>query len=132
RFPWLGCNLGAGILAAFLSGVYQSELSRAVALAFFIPVVLNLAESVSSQSVSLALELLRGEIPTWASMMQKLRREGLTGLLLGLGSGAIVGLVALVWLGQTRVALCLVGGIAGGVTGAALLGLAMPYLLRLL
>ncbi len=132
RFPWLGCNLAAGILAAFLSGVFQSELSRAVALAFFIPVVLNLAESVSSQSVSLALELLHGEVPTWSSMTKKLRREGLTGLLLGLGSGAIVGLVALVWLGQTRVALCLLGGIAGGVTGAALLGLTMPYLLRLL
>jgi magnesium transporter len=30
------------------------------------------------------------------------------------------------------VALCLLGGIAGGVTGAALLGLTMPALLRLL
>ena len=34
-----------------------------VALAFFIPVVLNLAESVSSQSVSLALHLLHGRPP---------------------------------------------------------------------
>ena len=55
RFPWLGCNLAAGIAAALLSGAYERELSRVVALAFFIPVVLNLAESVSSQSVSLAL-----------------------------------------------------------------------------
>src|SRR5262249_15928150 len=61
RFPWLGCNLAAGIPAAFLSGVYQEELNRVVALAFFIPVVLNLAESVSSQSVSLALHLLHGQ-----------------------------------------------------------------------
>ena len=28
RFPWLGCNLAAGILAAFLSGVYQEELNQ--------------------------------------------------------------------------------------------------------
>src|SRR5262249_50699832 len=41
RFPWLGCNLAAGILAAFLAGVYQNELEGVVALAFFIPVVLN-------------------------------------------------------------------------------------------
>ena len=64
-------------------------------------------------------------------MIEKLRRETLTGFLLGIGSGLIVGLVALLWLGQPRVMFCLVGGIAGGVTGAALLGLSMPYFLRI-
>src|SRR5215470_5482287 len=68
RFPWLGCNLAAGILAAFLSGVYQEELNRVVALAFSIPVVLNLAESVSSQSVSLALQALHGRPLTWKAL----------------------------------------------------------------
>jgi len=131
RFPWLGCNLAAGILAAFLSGVFQDELNRVVALAFFIPVVLNLAESVSSQSVSLALQALQGRAPTWKQMLRKLRRELVTGFLLGLGSGAIIALVALVWLRQPRVALCLIGGITGGVAGAAVLGLALPILLRL-
>jgi magnesium transporter len=130
RFPWLGCNLAAGILAAFLSGVYQDELNRVVALAFFIPVVLNLAESVSSQSVSLSLQVLHGPPPTWKSTLQKVRDEVLTGFFLGLGSGFVVAMVALVWLGQMRVALCSLGGIAGGVTGAAVLGLTIPILLR--
>jgi magnesium transporter len=132
RFPWLGCNLAAGILAAFLSGVFQEELNRVVALAFFIPVVLNLAESVSSQSVSLTLQVLHGQRPTWPSMLRKIWRELGTGFLLGLGSGAVVGLVGLAWLGQVRVALCLLGGITGGVAAAAILGLTIPILLRLL
>ena len=132
RFPWLACNLGAGILAAFLAGLYQHELDKAMALAFFIPVVLNLAESVSSQSVSLTLEWLRGQAPSWQAMFRKVPREGATGFLLGSASGAVVGLVALLWLGQVRVTLCLLGGIAGGVAGAAVLGVAMPILLRLL
>jgi magnesium transporter len=132
RFPWLGCNLAAGILAAFLSGIYQEELNRVVALAFFIPVVLNLAESVSSQSVTLTLQALHGSPPSWKALLQQIRSELATGFLLGLGSGAVVGMVALVWLGQARVALCLLGGITGGVMGAALLGLTMPVLLRLL
>jgi magnesium transporter len=131
RFPWLGCNLAAGILAAFLSGVYQDELSRVVALAFFIPVVLNLAESVSSQSVSLALQTLRGR-PNWKALLARVRTEFLTGLLLGLGSGAVMAMVCLAWLGKFRVALCLLGGITGGVIGAAILGLTMPIVLRLL
>jgi magnesium transporter len=132
RFPWLGCNIAAGILAAFLSGLYEAELKGVVALAFFIPVVLNLAESVSSQSVSLTLQMLHGQPPSWRALVRKLRKELATGLLLGLGSGAIIALVALVWLGQWRVALCLVGGITGGVAGAALLGITLPILLRLL
>jgi magnesium transporter len=132
RFPWLGCNLAAGILAAFLAGVFQEELNRVVALAFFIPVVLNLAESVSSQSVSLALQLLHGQRPTWKGMAVRLRGELGTGCLLGLASGAVVALVALVWLAQPWVALCLLGGIAVGVAGAAVLGLALPIALRLL
>src|SRR5262249_2473991 len=45
RFPWLLCNVGGGILAAFLSGIYAAELQNVVALALFIPVVLALAES---------------------------------------------------------------------------------------
>ena len=39
-----------------------------VALALFIPVVLALAESVSIQSVSLALDGLRGRTPTWTAL----------------------------------------------------------------
>jgi magnesium transporter len=132
RFPWLGCNLAAGILAAFLSSVYKDELNRVVALAFFIPVVLNLAESVSSQSVSLALQVLHGQRPSWRMIPGKLAGEMATGLMLGLAAGAAVALVGLVWLGQARVALCLLGGIAGGVAGAAILGTALPFVLRLL
>jgi magnesium transporter len=132
RFPWLGCNLAAGTLAAFLSSVFQEELDRVVALAFFIPVVLNLAESVSSQSVSLALQVLHGQAPSWRMIPARLAGELATGLMLGLASGAAVALVGLVWLGHARFALCLLGGIAGGVTGAAVLGTALPFVLRLL
>jgi magnesium transporter len=131
RFPWLGCNLGAGILAAFLAGLYQKELDRVVALAFFIPVVLNLAESVSSQSVSLALEWLRGRPPSWKSMFARIPGELSIGLLLGAASGLVVGVVALAWLHQLSVAACLLGGIVGGVAGAAVLGIVMPVVLRL-
>jgi magnesium transporter len=132
RFPWLGCNLAAGILAAFLSSLYRGELDRVVALAFFIPVVLNLAESVSSQSVSLALLALHGQPLSWKMLPGRLAGELATGLLLGLTTGALVGLVGLLWLGHARVAACLLGGIGGGVAAAAVLGMALPFVLRLL
>jgi magnesium transporter len=132
RFPWLLCNVAGGIVAAFLTGLFEAELHKAVALALFIPVVLALAESVSIQSVSLALQTLHGRRPTWAALGQKLRHELLTGAFLGGASGTLVALVALVWLGQVAVALCVAGGVAGGVAGAAAVGLALPNLFRML
>lgn len=130
RFPWLLANITGGILAAFLAGVFEAELQKTVALALFIPVVLALAESVSIQSVSLALQVLRGSQPTPNEILRKLKAELLTGLFLGGASGAAVAVIALLWLGQARVALCLLGGIAGGVTCAAVIGVSMPNLIR--
>jgi magnesium transporter len=130
RFPWLVCNITGGIAAAFLCGMFQGELERVVTLALFIPVVLALAESVSIQSISLTLQLLRGKSPSWPLIFQKLYRELHVGLLLGGASGLLVGLVALLWLGKLPLALCVLGGIAGGVTSAAVLGATVPNLLR--
>jgi magnesium transporter len=112
--------------------VFQEELDRVVALAFFIPVILNLAESVRSRSVSLTLQALHGQPPSWRMIPGRLAGELATGLCLGLAAGAAVGLVGLAWLGQGRVALCLLGGISGGVATAAVLGTALPFVLRLL
>lgn len=131
RFPWLLANLAGGIMAAFLSGLFQAELEQAVALALFVPVVLALAESVAIQSVSIALQRLHGRPPSLGGILRAVRHESLTGILLGAASAAAVALVALAWLGQRAVAGALVGGITGGVVCAAALGVAMPNLLRL-
>jgi len=132
RFPWLTCNIVGGILAALLAGMYETELQKAVALALFIPVVLTLAESVSIQSVTLGLLGLQANKPSWGELMRKLARESITGILLGISCALIVGFTAFVWKGDWKVAVCLTVGITGGVTTAALIGVAMPYLLRLM
>lgn len=132
RFPWLLANIGGGILAAFLTGIFEAELQKAVALALFIPVVLALAESVAIQSVSLALQSLHGKRPTLAELLSKLKVEATTGALLGLACAFSVALVATLWLWNPQVSSCLVGGITGGVTCAAVIGVAVPNLLRLL
>jgi magnesium transporter len=131
RFPWLVANIAGGIVAAFLSGLFQAELEKAVALALFVPVVLALAESVAIQSVSIALQRLHGRQPTLAAIVRAVRHESLTGLLLGAASALAVAVVALGWLGQRTVALAVLGGITGGVTCAAAIGVAMPNVLRL-
>jgi len=130
RFPWLLCNIVGGILAALLSGVYRAELERLVTLALFIPVVLALAESVSIQSLSLALQALHGKPLAWSAVMRKLHGESLVGLLLGAAAGLVVGAAALAWLGQLELFVAVSGGIAAGVVFAAALGMFVPNLLH--
>ena len=133
RFPWLLCNVAGGTLAAVLAGVYQTELNwNHAVLALFIPVVLALAESVAIQSVTLALDSLRGGPPTWGKLARKVRYEGATGVLLGAVTGVIVAAIAFAWQGVPVLFWVVVGGIGLGVTGAAVAGLSVPYILRLL
>ena len=130
RFPWLLANVVGGILAALLSAAFRTELKKVITLALFIPLVLALAESVSVQSVSLAIQLLHGQQPTLRTILAKVRSEMLTGLFLGAASAGLVGLAALLWLGEVRVVVTLCGGILGGVTCSAAIGMALPHLLR--
>lgn len=133
RFPWLMCNIAGGALAAVLSEIYKVQLNwEHAVLALFIPVVLALSESVAIQSVTLTLEGLRGVTPSWRDLSRRSRYELFTGLLLGAATGLLVATLAAVWQGIAVLFLIVLGGIAIGVTGGAVCGLAVPYLLRLM
>lgn len=133
RFPWLLCNVAGGTLAAVLAEIYQVELNwQHAVLALFIPVVLALAESVAIQSVTLALEAFREAGPSWRELFARVRPEAVTGLLLGAATGLLVGAIAAVWQQLAILFLIVMGGIGIGVTCAAIAGLTVPHLLRLL
>jgi magnesium transporter len=133
RFPWLLCNVGGGLLAAVLSGIYQDVLEwRHAVLALFVPIVLALAESVTIQSVTLTLQGLRIGTPSLEKLVKLASAEARTGVLLGIGTAVLVSLVALAWQQDVKVSLLLLGGILGGVTMAAIIGVIVPVTLRLL
>ena len=132
RFPWLLCNLGAGLAAAFLSGVFADVLTwKDAALALFIPVVLALAESVTIQSVTLTLERLHTQRATWGQLLKRGLTESATGGLLGASTAGIIAGAAAVWLQDIRVAAVLLLAIGLGVTVSAVIGFAVPSLLHL-
>jgi magnesium transporter len=110
--------------------MFEADLKNAVALALFIPVVLSLGESVSIQSLTISLQLLHGQKPSWGRIVKKLSQELLVGLMLGIGCGIVVSIVALAWINELRLMLCILGGIAGGVGCSAVLGAMVPNLLH--
>ncbi len=128
RFPWLLCNVVSGLAAAFVSQAFDGLLRAVVALAFFIPLVLTIAESVAMQSVTITLaQVSRSGRRVF---VRSVIREMLSGLFLGAASGALLGIVGAIWIGSRGVALVLAGGIlVAGVVGATL-GVLIPRAVR--
>jgi magnesium transporter len=129
RFPWLLCNLGSGLMCAFIAGWFQSVLERVLMLAFFVPVTLALAEAVSIQSLTLALQAQHGNQIGWRRLLAAASRELPMGMLLGVTTGTLVGLVAWLWRADSAIAGCMMASIALAVTTAAMCGLLAPAIL---
>jgi magnesium transporter len=132
RFPWLMPTVLSGTVCALLAGAYELTLARSILLAFFLTLVLALGESVSIQSMTLAIQTFRAMRPTWAWFGGALRRELTTALLLGLGCGGLVTLIVWLWRGVLPAALVIGGSITLSLMGACLIGLGIPTLLHAL
>jgi magnesium transporter len=130
RFPWLLSNVAGGVTCAFIAGAFEVVLDQVIALALFIPVVLALAESVSIQSLTLALQLHHGRPAPWGVILSTLGRELPLGLMLGAACGGLVAGIAWPWQGHAGVAATLLAGISASVMLAACFGLLMPLLLH--
>lgn len=129
RFPWLLATVASGTLCALLAGAYEATLAQALVLAFFLTLVLGLGESVSIQSMTVALQNLHFGRPTWGAYLKWLRGEASATLLLGAACGSIVGLVAYLWRGEALAALTIGVSIIFVILMAGLLGLSIPTLL---
>lgn len=132
RFPWLLCNVLGGIACALLVGQYEAFLDTVIVLAVFIPVVLAVAESVSMQSMTLTLQALHQRHVDWRFFGHAVVSEFGTAGMLGLGSGTIVGLVALLWKHVPAVAIAIGGTILVSVVTACVLGVVLPAGVRAL
>lgn len=130
RFPWLLCNIAGGLIAAFIASRFEHLLQEVIVLSLFIPIVLALGESVSMQALTLTLQGLADGPIVWSRLVSALWKEFRTATLLGLGCGAVVGLVIFAWRGQTLVAGSIFLSIAFSMIIACLLGVAIPALLR--
>ncbi len=126
RFPWLLANIASGLTAAALSMGFGYLLREVVALAFFVPLVLTIAESITTQSVTISLNRLQA--PGHGGNLLAGLREVRAGSMLGFTASLIVGGVAMAWLQAWNVALSLVLGIIAGSALAAALGYLIPRL----
>jgi magnesium transporter len=132
RFPWLLATIGSGTVCALLASAYEATLARSIVLAFFLTLVLGLAESVSIQSMTVTIQALRATEPTLAWYVRALRREAGTAVLLGTAAGSVVAPIVWIWRGAGLAAFTIGGSIALALGAACFFGLTVPTLLHAL
>jgi len=132
RFPWLLATIGSGTLCALLASHYETTLAKAIVLAFFLTLVLGLAESVSVQSMTVTIQALRAMRPTFRWYTRAIFRESGTGVLLGVACGLVVGVIVWLWRGTPLPAVSIGASICGALCAASFFGLSVPTLLHAL
>jgi magnesium transporter len=126
RLPWLLVGLCGSALATWVMASFEASLQRRVAVAFFVPGIVYLADAIGTQTEAAAVRSLSFQCPrVWATFLSELR----TGLLLGLALALPV-LPAIGWAyGDFRLAAAVALAILFAGTLATAIGFLFPLLL---
>ena len=127
RLPWLLVGLAGSMVATFIMTRFEQTLAANMAISFFVPGLVYLADAVGTQSEAVAV---RGLSLSHARLTSLVGGELRTGLLIGLIMGVIT--FPCVWLafGDPSLAAAVAVALfaAGGV--ATTVGLLLPWLLQ--
>lgn len=129
RLPWLVFALVGGMIAGVVIGSFEETLETVVALAFFIPVIMDMGGNVGTQSSTIFVRgFALGHVDR-SRFIPYLVAELKVGVTLGAVSGVLVGLMAHAW--QDSPALGVVVGVSMMFTVllATVIGFAIPWAL---
>jgi len=130
RMPWIFCNMFGGFACAVISRIYENVLAQFLLLAMFIPLLLTLSESISMQSMTQSMQLLKRPMHRLSYVVQALVREWQIVLMLAVSSGIIVGSISLFWGDGVLPALNIAFGIMISVVITASIGAVIPLILH--
>lgn len=124
RLPWLLVGLAGAALATAAMAGFESTLRAHVAVAFFIPAIVYLADAIGTQSEAVAV---RGLSLTRSGIGHLLSGELRTGMTIG----AILGLISFLPVWYLFESIHLAGAVASAIFAAgamaAALGLMLPW-----
>jgi magnesium transporter len=132
RMPWLISTIVGGTTCALLASVFELTLAKSIVLAFFMTLVLGLAESVSMQSMTVTIQALRSVRPTLRWYIAAARKEAITALFLGMCCGGCVGLIVWIWRGDVMAAITIGTAIGATIWTACIFGITVPAVLHAL
>lgn len=130
RLPWLVVNLGTAFLASAVYSLFEGTIQRAAFLAALTPIVAGQGGNAGTQTLTVIVRSLAlGEIEL-RDTLPALWHEVRVGAINGLTIGTLVGLVAWLWKGNPMVGVVISIAMLGNMVVAALAGVLMPMLLK--
>lgn len=126
RLPWLLVGLAGSMLATLVMSWFEAALHAKLAIAFFVPAIVYLADAVGTQSEAIAV---RGLSLSNTPVRELIGGELRTGLLIGLSLGALT--LPFTWLvfGDWQLAFAVALSLVVSASVATTIGLGFPWLL---
>jgi magnesium transporter len=126
RMPWLLIGLLGALLASGIVGSFEQQLSENVMIAFFIPGIVYMADAVGTQTETL---VVRG-LSVGVSIREVVRREMLTGILVGVTLALLFVPVALVWWGDAELVIATAIALLAACSIATVVAMSLPWLIH--
>lgn len=97
RLSWLTVNIVLNVLAASIIAFYQDTLSKAIALAVFLPIVSDMSGCTGNQAVAVSMRELALGVTKPFEVFRVLLQELKVGIIIGICLGLLLGGVAYLW-----------------------------------
>jgi magnesium transporter len=126
RFPYLLFNIMSGISCAFITDLFSVTVDKFIFMAFFMTIILGLAESMGTQAVAVTLSSFEKTIKMKGLMLY----EMLVGMKIGALCGGLMYLVSFFWLREQAFSITLSLTILFTIVTASFLGCILPILFK--
>ncbi len=129
RIGWLLILLITDFLSSSIIAHFENAIKAVIALAFFIPVLIDSGGNISSQSATLIIRALATGDLTLKSWFNVVKKELFVGLLIGVTLGVILYLRSFVWRGGPTIGIVVGISMIAISIWANLLGSVLPIIL---
>jgi len=129
RLPWLIIGVVGGFVSAKFMGIFEAELMRITAIAFFIPLIQATGGNVGIQSSSIVLQTLANPSAFSESMLRRLLKVFVVAILNGLVLAILVYGFNIATGGETRLSLIVSSALFFVVLLASFMGTVTPLIL---
>ncbi len=130
RLPWMMANLVTAFVAAGVVGLFDSALSKAAVLAYFMPVVAGMGGNAGTQTATIAVRSIAlGDLDV-PDIFRACRKEILVAMANGIAIGVAAGVGAYLWQQNGALSLVLGVSIFLNICAATLGGVLIPLGLK--
>jgi magnesium transporter len=130
RLPWLLVGLAGSVAATLVMARFEHALAAQLAIAFFVPGIVYLADAIGTQSEAIAVRSLSlNHLGHLGSLRRVLLGELATGFLLGAALALLAFPVVLAVFGQAWLAAAVALALIAAGTSATTVGMLLPWLL---